>query len=117
MNLDDLEDLAQQYRDASADIEQEVRVCMAASCQSSGAQPVLEALNAICQGNGGEQADHKCRVKSVGCMGLCSAGPMVTVGARDDALHESAIYREVSPDDAADLMASVGTSAGNRHAG
>ncbi|MGB5736479.1 MAG: NuoF family protein [Thiohalocapsa sp.] len=112
MNLDDLEDLAEQYRAANAEVEQEVRVCMAASCQSSGAQPVLDALNDICDSSGGQQAERKCRVKGVGCMGLCSAGPMVTVGAQDDGLHESAIYREVSPADAAEIMASVGTGTG-----
>jgi bidirectional [NiFe] hydrogenase diaphorase subunit len=117
MNLDDLEDLAQQCRDASADVEQEVRVCMAASCQSSGAQSVLDALNAICEGSGSEQTEHRCRVKSVGCMGLCSAGPMVTVGGRDDGLNESAIYREVSPDNASDIMASIGTGVGTSAGG
>jgi bidirectional [NiFe] hydrogenase diaphorase subunit len=103
MNLDDLEELARQYRDENADVEQEVRVCMAASCQSSGAAPVLDALSAICQGDG----SGKCQVKSVGCMGLCSAGPLVAVAAPDADLRQSVIYRDVTASDAGEIMASV----------
>jgi bidirectional [NiFe] hydrogenase diaphorase subunit len=105
MNLDDLEEKAQQYRDKYATIETEVRVCMATSCQSSGAAPVFDALKDAHQAQG-----HKtCRVKGVGCMGLCSAGPMVTVGGKDNHdPNEEVLYREVKPEDAADIMASVG---------
>jgi bidirectional [NiFe] hydrogenase diaphorase subunit len=103
MNLDDLEDLAQQYRDENADVEHEVRVCMAASCQSSGAEPVLDALRAVCK-DGGEGS---CRVKGVGCMGLCSAGPLVSVSGRDAGLSEATLYRDVTPNDAEEIMASV----------
>ena len=48
MNLDDLEDLAGKFRAETADVETEVRVCMAASCQSSGAEPVMKALTDAC---------------------------------------------------------------------
>lgn len=103
MNLDDLEELARKYRDEDAGIEQEVRVCMAASCQSTGAQPVQDALSDICKDN----ENGACKVKGVGCMGLCSAGPLVAVGDRDADLGQSVIYRNVQPGDAADIMASV----------
>ena len=46
MNIDELAELARGYRDDAAAVPHEVRVCMAASCQSSGAQPVFEALTA-----------------------------------------------------------------------
>ena len=45
MNVDDLAEMAQAYRNEEAGFSHEVRVCMAASCQSSGAIPVLEALD------------------------------------------------------------------------
>ncbi len=102
MNLDDLDDLAEQYRAEEAAIEREVRVCMAASCQSSGAAPVFDALTQAC-GDG----DGTCRVKGVGCMGLCSAGPLVAVADKDCKLAESTLYRDVKPEDAADIMGSV----------
>ena len=98
MNVDDLEIMAEGYRAENADVEHEIRVCMAASCQSSGAQPVLDALTSACDTKGGT-----CRVKGVGCMGLCSAGPLVTVGGRDAELADSTIYRDVTADDAHDI--------------
>jgi len=74
MNVDELAELAQTYRDEEAPIRREVRVCMAASCQSSGAVPVHDALEKACADRGAS-----CKVKGVGCMGLCSAGPLVAV--------------------------------------
>ena len=102
MNLDDLADLAEQYRAIDANVEREVRVCMAASCQSSGAAPVMDALLA-----GLGDSKPACKVKGVGCMGLCSAGPLVSIADRDASLEESTLYRDVTADDAADIIASL----------
>jgi bidirectional [NiFe] hydrogenase diaphorase subunit len=77
MNLDDLADLAEQYRAIDRDVQREVRVCVAASCQSSGAAPVFDALVA-----GLGDGKPSCKVKGVGCMGLCSAGPLVSIADR-----------------------------------
>ncbi len=104
MNIDDIDELAQKHRDKFAGIDTEIRVCMATSCQSSGAPPVLEALTEAHKAHG----PGTCRVKSVGCMGLCSAGPMVAVAQTDAPPSEEVLYREVTPHDAADLVASVG---------
>lgn len=102
MNLDDLAEKAEEFRAEEASFEREVRVCMAASCQSSGAAPVFEALTEACgDGNG------TCRVKGVGCMGLCSAGPLVAISDKDCDLAGSILYRDVAPSDATDIMASV----------
>nr|AAX89149.1 HoxF [Allochromatium vinosum] len=103
MHLEDLAEQAAQYRNEDAHIEREVRVCVAASCQSAAAVPVLEALKSACD----TQGAGSCKVKGVGCMGLCSAGPLVAVADKDCALNESALYRDVTPDDAPDIMASV----------
>ncbi len=103
MNLDDLAELAEEIRAADADVTHEVRVCMAASCQSSGSQPVFEALQAAVP------EGHGCRVKGVGCMGLCSAGPLVAVAPDDE--QSPVLYRDVGPDDAGDIIGSVGSAA------
>jgi bidirectional [NiFe] hydrogenase diaphorase subunit len=103
MNLDDLEDLAAKYREEANEPETEVRVCMAASCQSSGAEPVLDALRAGC----GDTAGDGCKIKGVGCMGLCSAGPLVAVAPPAAPLNEAIIYRDVTPADAPDILASA----------
>jgi bidirectional [NiFe] hydrogenase diaphorase subunit len=105
MNLDELDELARTYIEEAADVSHEVRVCMAASCQSSGARPVLDALHEARNASG---ANH-CRVKGVGCMGLCSAGPLVTLSERDASLNGSKIYRDVTADHAEALIGAAGT--------
>ncbi|MGD1983337.1 MAG: NADH-ubiquinone oxidoreductase-F iron-sulfur binding region domain-containing protein [Chromatiaceae bacterium] len=99
MNLDDLEHLAEGYRAEREAADLEVRVCMAASCQSSGATAVCEALEA----KAGEHGS--CHVKKVGCMGLCSAGPLVTtIEAKDPTPH---VFHDVAPEQAAGLLAAA----------
>ncbi len=107
MNLDELDELARTYTEEAADVSHEVRVCMAASCQSSGAQPVLDALHKAREAN----AADSCRVKGVGCMGLCSAGPLVTLSERDASLSEANIYRDVTPDQADTLIGAASANA------
>ncbi|AFL73156.1 NADH-quinone oxidoreductase subunit NuoF [Thiocystis violascens] len=102
MHLEDLAEKAAEYRAEEAAVKREVRVCVAASCQSSGSLPVLEALTQACGDGGGA-----CRVKGVGCMGLCSAGPLVAVADKDCGLADSVLYRDVTPDDASDIMGSL----------
>ncbi|MFZ1538247.1 MAG: NuoF family protein [Chromatiaceae bacterium] len=103
MNLDDLAEQAEGYRAKEADIRHEVRVCMAASCQSSGAPAILASLN-----QARDDGDTSCKIKGVGCMGLCSAGPLVAIADPGADLMGSTLYRDVRPEDAADIMASVG---------
>ncbi len=103
MHLDELAELAQQFYAETHAAEREVRVCMAASCQSSGAAAVLDRLQSHCDGKGGQ-----CRVKGVGCMGLCSAGPLVAVAERDAKVEETTLYKYVTPDDATAILQSVG---------
>jgi bidirectional [NiFe] hydrogenase diaphorase subunit len=101
MNLDDLQELARSYREDASGVAREVRVCMAASCQSSGAQPVFDALTEASAAHGAD----RCRVRGVGCMGLCSAGPLAAVAETDVELSEAAIYRDIGAGHAADLVA------------
>ncbi|MCU0835144.1 MAG: SLBB domain-containing protein [Chromatiaceae bacterium] len=101
MNLDELNEMAEGVRAADTGIAHEVRVCMAASCQSSGAGPVLDGLREAAPSTG-------CRVKGVGCMGLCSAGPLVAVAPMDGG--EPVLYRDVKAEDAQAIACSIGTA-------
>ena len=76
MHLDELRELAEESRRKEAGCRHCVRVCMAAGCQSSGATGVLDALR--------QETDQRddVVVKGVGCMGLCAAGPLVSVEDR-----------------------------------
>lgn len=100
MNLEDLEELASEVQTAGGSCQHCVRVCMAASCQSSGAGKVLERLNEELAGR------EDVRVKSVGCMGLCSGGPLVEI--RSQGQPAPVLYQKVGEDDAAELAASLG---------
>ncbi len=108
MNLEDLEDLAAKYRAELGDADREVRVCVATACHSSGALAVMDALNAATSEPPAD-GEHRCKVTGVGCMGLCSVGPMVAVTEPGADLRESTLYKEVKVDDAAEIMASART--------
>ena len=75
-------------------------VCVAASCLSLQSDKVLGALR---EHAAGEQTDHRCRVKGVGCMGLCSRGPLVSVSHRKEP-EDRTVYANVSPEQAPALV-------------
>jgi len=75
MNQDDLRDIATKEQEKNAPFLHTVNVCVAASCISSHSEQVKTALEAEVKRRGLENC---CRVKGVGCMGLCAAGPLVS---------------------------------------
>ncbi|MBI4914847.1 MAG: SLBB domain-containing protein [Acidobacteria bacterium] len=75
-------------------------VCGASGCLSSGGDAVREALAAEVNARG---LGREVQVKGVGCMGLCAAGPLVAV---DPA---GLLYQAVTPADAGDIVASLGS--------
>ncbi len=88
-----------------------LRVCCAAGCLSAGADKVETSLRAaITDGGRGDEIE----VKKVGCMGLCSAGPLVrAVPPSDPALpaasaDEGILYQRVEPEHATELVQSIG---------
>ncbi len=100
MNLEDLEELASETQAAGESCQHCVRVCMAAGCQSSGAGKVLERLNEQFAGR------EDVRVKSVGCLGLCSGGPLVEVRSKGEPA--PVLYQKVGEEHAAEVAASLG---------
>lgn len=102
MNLEDLSEIAEQSIAAEQTHRHCVRVCMAASCQSSGACEVLDGLESQAK----QDREGGICVKPVGCMGLCSAGPLVSV----DSSHSSdgVLYHDVKSDDTKELFDSLG---------
>ena len=102
MNLDELADVAKEIRAGEEKHEHCLRVCLAAGCQSSGAEGVFEALTSRTE----ETALKKrAKVKRVGCMGLCSAGPLVEVQSRDR--QRAVMYQGVQREDASELLQSL----------
>jgi bidirectional [NiFe] hydrogenase diaphorase subunit len=105
MTPEKLSSLQAQEQAAQAQGSATLRVCMAAGCASCGSAGVRDALRAEIKRQG-----VSCAVKGVGCMGLCQAGPLVEVSADMSRAEPAHLYRAVAPEDAPDLVASVGAS-------
>jgi bidirectional [NiFe] hydrogenase diaphorase subunit len=99
MHLDELNELASEIREAKSSCTCNVRVCMAAGCQSSGAEEILKGI----KDKTNEAGDVD--VKGVGCMGLCSAGPLVEVESNGSG--HKVMYQDVTADDVPDLVDSL----------
>ena len=93
------EQITQKEKAEAAKADHTIQVCIAASCLSSQSDKVLEAVQAEI-----EAGQHKgCHAKGVGCMGLCSRGPLVNVTHKDEALAET-MYQNVTAEDAPALV-------------
>ncbi len=95
-----LEKITQQELEQEQHYAQKVRVCVAAGCLSSQSDRVKEAIERAVEAQG---YSHTCQVKGVGCLGLCSEGPLVAV--RDGSTE--VLYQNVQPDDANEVAAAL----------
>lgn len=96
------EQITQKEKADAAKADHTIQVCIAASCLSSQSDKVLEAVQAEI-----EAGQHKgCQAKGVGCMGLCSRGPLVNVAHKDETVGET-MYQNVTPEDAPALVTAV----------
>src|ERR1019366_1421178 len=102
MTIEELRKIAETEHDARKKFQHHVCVCIAAGCLSSGADHVRDALNKEVAESG---MRNEVLVKGVGCMGLCSAGPLVTVEATVETAVETTVEAAVEP--AAQMFASV----------
>ena len=100
LNLEELKQIAETEQEAVAPLEHTVRVCVAASCLSSRSDQVKAALESEVKAHG---LEHKCKVKGVGCMGLCAAGPLVEVHG-----DHPTMYQSVTAEDATAIVESLG---------
>ena len=72
LNLEELKQIALAEQEAVVPLEHTVRVWLPVAFLRSG--EAKTALESEVKANG---LEHKCKVKGVGCMGLCAAGPLV----------------------------------------
>ena len=75
-----------------------VRCCVAAGCLSSGSQGVLDALHKAVDT---AESGSKIEVSGVGCLGLCSQGPLVQADP------DSKLYTNVTPESASAVVADM----------
>ena len=90
--LNELLQQAEQIRQKQAAAPQRLRVCMAASCLALGSQRVKDALESEVKNQEGY-----CQVKGVGCLGLCSAGTLVSASVEGK---PETLLQKVQPEDA-----------------
>src|SRR5690242_10938399 len=97
MTLEELEEIAATEQQEREKAKHHVKVCVAAGCLSCQSQGVKDALTAEVAKRG---AGDNVQVKGVGCMGLCSEGPLVTTS-------DSQMYKHVAASDAGVLLDSL----------
>lgn len=104
MQFEELKNIAEQERVTEAARTACINVCAAASCQALQSEELKKALTlaAVSQGYGPEA----CSVRQVGCLGLCGAGPLVSVEQGDKS--GGTLYQRVQPSDAEEIVASIG---------
>jgi bidirectional [NiFe] hydrogenase diaphorase subunit len=95
MNQDDLALIAAQTKESDNRYDHVVKVCVAAGCISANADQVKTQLESELKQRGLETC---CKVKGVGCMGLCAAGPLVSADANEK------MFQSVTPADAAAII-------------
>ena len=98
MTQDELSQIAEKEGGLASEFEHTINVCMAASCISSHGDAVKTALEAEVKRRG---LDKKCRIKGVGCMGLCAAGPLVSADKNEK------MYQSVTAIDASAILDNI----------
>src|SRR5689334_13361625 len=99
MTLDELRTIAEEEREKQSRFKHKIYVCVAAGCLSSGSDQVKLALDAEVKERG---LSGECQVKGVGCMGLCAAGPLISIAS------EGTMYQNVQAVDAGEVVESLG---------
>jgi bidirectional [NiFe] hydrogenase diaphorase subunit len=97
---DEIRSLAADERDKSAAGGITLNVCGAAGCQSLSSDALRAALRAEASEQG--YGPDLCRVRQVGCLGLCGAGPIVSVEPAGE------LYQRVQVTDASDIVSALG---------
>ena len=90
MNPEELDAVTEKERLLTQSFKHRIHVCGAAGCLSGHSEAVKRAFDAEIKKRGLEK---QCRIKQVGCLGLCALGPLVAVDGED------ILYRNVTVED------------------
>jgi bidirectional [NiFe] hydrogenase diaphorase subunit len=105
MTHEELIEIAKVERDKRDTYRHRINVCVAAGCLSCQSNHVKEALEKEISRRG---LDNWCEVKGVGCLGLCTAGPLISIDP------EETRYAGVTVADASEIVESLGGPAISR---
>ncbi len=113
LNIEDLQQIAKIEKSKQDGFQHRINVCLAAGCLSCGSGVLKDALEKEVIRRG---LDSCCKVKGVGCLGLCAEGPLLSLSTSGtyyqgvqvsdvseilDALSGSPVERLVCPSDTA----------------
>lgn len=101
MTIEELQDIGRIEKEKQEGFRHRIHVCVAAGCLSCQSGSVKDALEKEVSRRGLESW---CQVKGVGCLGLCSAGPLVSIEP------DGILYKGVQVSDASDIVESLGGS-------
>jgi bidirectional [NiFe] hydrogenase diaphorase subunit len=99
MDLAELHQIAEHEHQARKPLR--IRCCVAAGCLSANAQAVKQRLEESVAGAGLQERVEVC---GVGCLRLCSRGPLIQVDP------DGALYENVTPDTAPAIVAALDAS-------
>ncbi|MGC9326518.1 MAG: NADH-quinone oxidoreductase subunit NuoF [Candidatus Hinthialibacter sp.] len=99
MNPEEIHTIAVNQKKAKEQVPHHICVCTAAACLSAHSDKVKDALSDEVRKRGLEK---ECKVKGVGCMGLCSKGPLVNIET------EGVLYQHVTAKDAPEIIDQLG---------
>ena len=94
-SLEDLQEIVEKRKLHDEKCNEELRVCIGSSCAALGA---VELQKDLAKKVKDKKLDKRCRVKGVGCNGLCSEAIMVAHYHKKNG--KESIYGGVEPDDA-----------------
>ena len=101
LTIEDLQDIGKIEKEKQDGFSHRINVCVAAGCLSCQSGAVKDALEREVTRAGLESW---AQVKGVGCLGLCSQGPLISLEPA------GILYRNVVPADAADIIEALGGS-------
>ncbi len=101
LTLEDLQGISKIEQDRQEGFHHHINVCIAAGCLSCQSGLVKEALEKEVARRG---LENWCRVKGVGCLGLCAAGPLISIEP------EGTYYQGVTVADVSDILDALGGS-------
>ncbi len=101
MTLEELQEIAKIEKEKQEGFQHRINVCVAAGCLSCQSGVVKEALEKEVSRRGLESW---CEVKGVGCLGLCTAGPLIAIEP------EGPLYQGVKVSDAGEIIEALGGS-------
>lgn len=94
----DLHEVAEREREERFRTRWRIKACASTACMSAGAGATLAALQSACED---EELALEVQVIPTGCMGLCSAGPLVRVLRRGGDDH---MYHKVTPEAGIEIL-------------